>query len=115
MKDTLIPSSRMTSKQRRTNADATLMQRCFNICVTAGFILLNTPLHAHPQGAVHLNNMPYRSILLKNVFNLLQLNLVKSKSSGREVLFRIFSSSNYRELDIKNVFSVPYRTYGLCV
>ena len=33
----------------------------------------------------------------------LQSNLVNSKSSGREVLFRIISSSNYTEVDIKNI------------
>ena len=31
----------------------------------------------------------------------IQSNLVNSKSSGLEVLFRIISSSNYREIDIK--------------
>ena len=31
----------------------------------------------------------------------IQLNLINSKSSGLEFLFRIISISNYRELDIK--------------
>ena len=36
-----------------------------------------------------------------NVMDALQSNLVNLKSSGLGVLFRIFSSSNYREVDIK--------------
>ena len=38
--------------------------------------------------------------LLEVVFYI-QSNLVNSKSSGLEVLFRIIGSSNYREVDIK--------------
>ena len=34
---------------------------------------------------------------------LIQSNLIHSKSSGLEVLFRIISSSNYREEDIKYI------------
>ena len=39
-------------------------------------------------------------------FKLLWLNLVNSKSSGLEVLFRIISSSNYRKVELlqKSVF-----------
>ena len=35
--------------------------------------------------------------------NCLQSNLINSKSLGLEVLFRIISSSNYREVDVKNI------------
>ena len=34
-----------------------------------------------------------------------QSNIVNSKSSGLEVLFRIISSSNYREVEIKQIFN----------
>ena len=36
----------------------------------------------------------------------IQLNLINSKSSGRDVLFRNISSSNYREVDMKYITPV---------
>ena len=36
----------------------------------------------------------------------IQLNLINSKSSGLDVLFRIISSSNYREVGIKYITPV---------
>ena len=46
-----------------------------------------------------------RCYVLSKLFNNTQSNLVNSKSSGLEVLFRIICNLNYREVDIKNVLN----------
>ena len=49
---------------------------------------------------------------MHNLFNTLRIqsNLVNSKSSALEFLFRIVSSLNYREVDIKSIYTPPKTT-----
>ena len=47
------------------------------------------------------NSMVFVLFFSTSIFPQLQSNLVNSKSSGLEDLFRMISSSNYREVDIK--------------